>query len=121
MVSTEPSSVKVGDSVILEHSAQSITKRLHVTDATTYNDIKFLTEKSRGYAFDLAKGTYAFIYQKSIEGINQVLTESWNAYTDNKKKNINSDCIGFHKTGIVPYLKEFSSTTPPSCSFLTLA
>jgi hypothetical protein len=52
---------------------------------------------------DLAKGTHALIYQKSIEGINQILTECWNVYTaDNNNKNINY----FHKMAALKLARE---------------
>jgi DNA-binding NarL/FixJ family response regulator len=43
------------------HNPQSITKELHVCDATIYNDIKYLTQKSREYVFDMARGTHVLL------------------------------------------------------------
>jgi hypothetical protein len=64
------------------HNAKSITRELNVCDATIYNDIKFLTKKSKQYVYDMAKGLHALSYQKSIEGINLALSEAWNKFND---------------------------------------
>lgn len=84
------------------HSPQSIIKILRTTETVVYNDIKFLTEKSREYVFDMAKGTHALMYQRSIEGINETLAECWSIYNDNKKKNTNL----FQKVGVLKLVKE---------------
>ena len=40
------------------HNPQSINKILQVSSSVTiYNDIKFLTKKSKQYIYDMAKGT----------------------------------------------------------------
>ena len=64
------------------HNPQSITKTLKVCDATIYKDIKFLTEKSRKYVFDMARGTHILMYQRAIEGIGLTLKEAWNKFND---------------------------------------
>ena len=40
------------------YNPQSLSKALNVSHVTIYNDIKFLTKKSKQYVFDLAKGTH---------------------------------------------------------------
>lgn len=57
------------------HSPQSIIKILRTTETVIYNDIKFLTEKSKQYVYDMAKGTHVLMYQKCSEGISLMLTE----------------------------------------------
>jgi hypothetical protein len=57
-----------------------IAKELSVDSATVSRDTKYLTEQSQSYLNDLAKKTLPFMYQTSIEGIRDVLKESWNIY-----------------------------------------
>jgi len=66
------------------HSPQSIIKTLHTTQTVVYNDIKFLTERSRKYVFDMAKGTHVLMYQRAIEGISLTLEAPWNKFNDPK-------------------------------------
>jgi hypothetical protein len=66
------------------NNAPSISKILHSPSATTYNDIKFLTKKSKQYVYDIAKGTHALIYQRSIEGIALTLENAWLKFHDPK-------------------------------------
>ena len=66
------------------HNPTSIIKELNARNATIYNDIKFLTEKSKQYVYDMAKGTHVLVYQKAIEGIALALSEAWNKYNDPK-------------------------------------
>jgi hypothetical protein len=62
----------------------SIIKELHVCNATVYNDIKFLTKKSKQYVYDLAKGTHVLMYQRAIEGIGLTLENAWSKFHDPK-------------------------------------
>ncbi len=64
------------------HSPQSIIKTLHTTQTVVYNDIKFLTERSRRYVFDMAKGTHVLMYQRAIEGISLTLETAWRKFND---------------------------------------
>lgn len=66
------------------HSPQSIIKILRTTETVVYNDIKFLTEKSREYVFDMAKGTHVLMYQRAIEGISLTLESAWKKFNDKK-------------------------------------
>jgi hypothetical protein len=66
------------------HSPQSIIKILHTTETVVYNDIKFLTEKSRKYVFDMARGTHILMYQRAIEGIGLTLESAWKKFNDKK-------------------------------------
>jgi hypothetical protein len=66
------------------HNPPSIIKELNARNATIYNDIKFLTEKSKQYMYDMAKGTHVLMYQRAIEGIALTLSEAWNKYKDPK-------------------------------------
>lgn len=47
-----------------------------------YNDIIFLTKKSKQYVYDLAKGTHVLMYQRTIEGIALTLTEAGKKFND---------------------------------------
>jgi hypothetical protein len=66
------------------HSPQSIIKTLHTTQTVVYNDIKFLTERSRKYVFDMAKGTHVLMYQRAVEGISLTLENAWRKFNDPK-------------------------------------
>jgi hypothetical protein len=63
---------------------QSITKTLGTTKTVVYNDIQFLTERSRKYVFDMAKGTHVLMYQRAIEGISLTLEMAWRKFNDPK-------------------------------------
>ena len=62
----------------------SIIKTLHTTKTVVYNDINFLTKKSKQYVYDMAKGTHMLLYQRAIEGISLTLSEAWNKFNDPK-------------------------------------
>jgi hypothetical protein len=62
----------------------SIIKTLGTTKTVVYNDIQFLTERSRKYVFDMAKGTHVLMYQRAIEGISLTLEAAWNKFNDPK-------------------------------------
>jgi len=64
------------------HNPQSIRKTLNLTNPTIYSDIKFLTQKSKKYLYDMAKGTHVLLFQRAIEGIGLTLSEAWNRYND---------------------------------------
>jgi hypothetical protein len=67
------------------HSPPSIIKELNGCSATIYNDIKFLTERSRKYVFDMAKGgLHVLLYQRAIEGIGLTLSSAWDKFNDKK-------------------------------------
>ena len=59
---------------------QDIATALKVDASTISRDIEYLTLKSQQYIDDMAKKTLPFMYQKSIEGINEVLKECWHIY-----------------------------------------
>jgi hypothetical protein len=62
----------------------SIIKTLGTTRTVVYNDINFLTEKSKQYVYDMAKGTHVLMYQRAIEGIGLTLETAWNKFNDPK-------------------------------------
>jgi hypothetical protein len=66
------------------HNVHSIKKTLNISNPTVYRDIKFLTDKSKQYMYDMAKGTHVLSYQCSIEGISLTLKEAWSKFTDPK-------------------------------------
>ena len=59
---------------------QDIATALKVDASTISRDIEYLTLKSQQYIDDMAKKTLPFMYQKSIEGINEALKECWHIY-----------------------------------------
>jgi hypothetical protein len=66
------------------HNPPSIIKELNARNATIYNDIQFLTEKSKQYVYDMAKGTHVLMYQRAIEGISLTLETAWRKFNDPK-------------------------------------
>jgi hypothetical protein len=62
------------------NNPQSIIKALGTTRAVVYNDIKFLTNKSKQYIYDLGKGLHVLAYTRAIEGISLALSEAWNKF-----------------------------------------
>ena len=91
------------------HSPQSIKKTLNITNTIVYNDLNALTQKSKQYVYDMAKGTHVLMYQRAIEGIGLILSECWkvyNANADNKDmaalklaKECNSEMMNFTMNG----------------------
>ena len=63
--------------------AYEIAKELNTNESTISRDIKFLTAQSQNYLNDLAKQTLPFMYQISIEGINDVIKECYTIYQSN--------------------------------------
>src|SRR5213080_2928600 len=78
-----------------------IAKELRVDSATVSRDIKYLTAQSQNYLNSLAKSTLPFMYQTSIEGIRDVIKESWSIYQSNDKS-INM----YQKLGALKLIKE---------------
>ena len=66
------------------HNPQSIIKELGTTETVVYNDIQFLTEKSKQHVYDMAKGTHVLMYQRAIEGVGLILETAWNKFNDPK-------------------------------------
>jgi hypothetical protein len=64
------------------HNPQSIIKTLGSTETIVYNDMKYLTERSKQYLYDMAKGTQVLMYQRAIEGISLALSEAWKKFND---------------------------------------
>ena len=62
-----------------------IAKELRVDSSTVSRDIKYLTAQSQSYLNSLAKEMLPFMYQTSIEGIRDVIKESWSIYQSNDK------------------------------------
>ena len=58
-----------------------IAKELGVDASTVSRDIHYLIGQSQNYLKSLAKETFPFMYQTSIEGIKNVLKECWSIYT----------------------------------------
>ena len=63
-------------------NAQSMSKTLNVSHVTIYNDIRCLTEKSKKYVFEMAKGTHVLMYKRAIEGISLTLETAWDKFND---------------------------------------
>jgi hypothetical protein len=64
------------------HNRQSIVRTLGTTQTVIYNDMKYLTEKSKEYLYDMAKGTQVLMYQRAIEGISLTLETAWRKFND---------------------------------------
>ncbi len=57
-----------------------IAKELNVDHSTISKDIKYLSGQSQQFLNELARSTLPMMYQKSIDGITEVLKECWNIY-----------------------------------------
>jgi hypothetical protein len=64
------------------HNPQAIKKELNLTNPTLYKDVKFLTNQSKKYVYDMARGLHALSYQRAIEGIGLTLQAAWNKFND---------------------------------------
>jgi IS30 family transposase len=58
-----------------------IARELGVEPSTVSRDIQYLTTESQNYIAKLAKETVPFMYQTSIEGVREVLRETWRIYS----------------------------------------
>ena len=81
--------------------AYDIAKELHTDHSTISRDIKYLTADSNNYLNGLAKQTLPFMFHQSIEGVRDVLKESWKIY-QSEDKSIN----WFHKIAALKLAKE---------------
>ena len=79
-----------------------IAKELGVDASTVSRDIHYLIGQSHDHLNSLAKEALPFMYQTSIEGIRNVLKESWNIYTIESNK----DITWFHKLAALKLAKE---------------
>jgi IS30 family transposase len=69
--------------------AYEIARELNTNESTISRDIKYLSLQSQNYLNELAKETLPFMYQTSIEGIRDVIKESWSiCQSDNKSINM---------------------------------
>jgi IS30 family transposase len=80
---------------------QEIAKELNIGHSTVSKDIKYLAGQSHNYLNDLAKQTLPLMYQTSIEGIRDVVKESWNIYQSQDSR-IN----WYHKLAALKLAKE---------------
>jgi hypothetical protein len=65
------------------NNAPAIRKTLNIPVPTVYKDIRYLTERSRKYVFDMAKGgLHLLLYQRAIEGIGLTLSSAWDKFND---------------------------------------
>jgi hypothetical protein len=79
-----------------------IAKELGVDASTVSRDIHYLIGQSHDHLNSFAKEALPFMYQTSIEGIRNVLKESWNIYTIESNK----DITWFHKLAALKLAKE---------------
>lgn len=66
-----------------------IARKLGVDSSTVSRDIKHLAAQSQNYLNDLAKQTLPFMYQTSIEGIRDVIKESYAIYRSQDSSKVN--------------------------------
>jgi hypothetical protein len=78
-----------------------IAKELHVDPATISRDIHFLSRESAYSLESLVKNSLPFLYQTSIEGIRNVLSECWNIYHSD-----NTSITFTHKLSSLKLVKE---------------
>jgi hypothetical protein len=82
---------------------KDIAKSLNVAESTVSKDINVLKSNSDQFLNDLAKRTLPFMYQKSIDGINEVLRECWAIYNDKYNP---TEINQWHKQGALKLAKE---------------
>jgi len=78
-----------------------IAEALQVDPATISRDIHYLSKESNNNLKSLVKETLPFLYQSSMEGIRNVLTECWNIYQSN-----NASISYLHKLNSLKLAKE---------------
>lgn len=66
------------------HSTPSIAKIIGSPYITIHKDVQFLTEKSKEYIYEMAKGKHVLLYQRAIDGIGLTLTEAWKKFNNPK-------------------------------------
>lgn len=62
------------------YNPQLIKSELNIPRTTVYRDYEYLTNKSKQYVYDMAKGLHALSYQRAIEGLGLALSEAWNKF-----------------------------------------
>jgi hypothetical protein len=65
-----------------------IAQEVHCDKSTITRDIKYLSAQSNNYLNDLAKSTLPYMYQKSIDGIAEILKKCWDIY-ESRDESIN--------------------------------
>lgn len=71
-----------------------IANELNVNPATISRDIQYLSKESSNTLNSLVKETLPFMYQTSLEGLRNVLKESWKIYNNDEK---NEDLTWTHR------------------------
>jgi transcriptional antiterminator len=66
-----------------------IARELNVNKSTISRDIKYLSGQSNNYLNDLARSTLPYMYQKSIDGITEILKKCWEIYESTDDRTIN--------------------------------
>ena len=63
-----------------------ISKELRVNQSTVTKDIKHFAGQSQNYLTNMARSTLPLMFQTSIDGIREVLKESWKIYQSDDTK-----------------------------------
>lgn len=82
---------------------RDIAKSLSVSEATITSDVRALQDRSDQLLNNLAERTLPFMYEKCIDGINEVLKECWVIYND---KDNPEKISQWHKQGALKLAKE---------------
>jgi IS30 family transposase len=80
-----------------------IAKELKVDPSTISRDIQYLTLQSQKFLTDLAKQTLPLLYEKSLDGIQEVIKEAWSIY--------NQSDNDMHKLMALKIVKEANADT----------
>jgi hypothetical protein len=78
-----------------------IADQLDVSASSITRDIQYLSKESTNNLNSLVKDTLPFLYQTSMEGIRNILTECWNIYQSD-----NSSISYLHKLNSLKLAKE---------------
>jgi transcriptional antiterminator len=93
---------KVWTCVTRGMKSYEIATELNVDKSTITRDIKYLSGQSQNYLNDLARSTVPYMYQKSIDGIAEILKKCWEIYESTDDRSIS----WIHKLAALKLAKE---------------
>src|SRR5829696_1478960 len=86
---------------------KDVANTLNVSEATVTLDIKALQDKSEQSLNTLAKKTLPYMYEKCIDGINEIIKECWTIYNANKEDS--PEILPLHKISALRLAKDSNS------------
>jgi transposase len=89
---------------------KDIAKALNVSEATITLDIRALQDRSEQSLNDFARKTLPYMYDKCIDGINEIIKECWTIYNANSKDS--PEILPLHRISALRLAKDSNN---PSC------